>query len=391
MKLITIITTLFCAFTATATHVAATYDSDSRDGIANDERIDETNPSISNFNVEDFETMLLSTNRNPLTCTFNCGCPLSNPSCTLSACTSNCSYQNGTCSMPTCTSNCKCQGGSCDMPMCTTNCKCQNGSCSMPKCTSQCKCSRGGCFSSEQEEFLSAMEQDIRASAQTVPKRAPRLRGASQAAVLDHSYEPLVSLAKRYRMTAEALLKTASLAMDLSNLDDLASIEEAKDQVLRAAQVAEAMGDDAVDEAEEVFDYTESYRQSNRHAEAKQMFYYYSGKAAQKTNQATSKAANKTQQATSKANVKTDSAIQKANSKTASVVAKAETTAAYSFLDTAGALDNAAALTADAILLGSGEAIDAANLAAYEAAYAAGVANDSLKHAAEVTMGALSW
>jgi len=51
MKLITIITTLFCASTATATatatHVAATNGSDSRDGIANDERIDETtDPSI---------------------------------------------------------------------------------------------------------------------------------------------------------------------------------------------------------------------------------------------------------------------------------------------------------------------------------------------------------
>jgi hypothetical protein len=252
------------------------------------------------------------------------------------------------------------------------------------------------------------MEQDVGASsAQTVTRHVPKLRGAAKqatpAARLDYNYDSLISLAKRYRMTAQVLLKTASLAMDLSILEDSASIKDAKDQVLRAAQVAKAMGDDAADEAEDVFDYMESYRQSNRHAaEAEQMFYYSSGKVTQKTNQATQKAARKTEQATrkaeyktkqvtSKANLKTERAIQKANSKTASTVAKAETTAAYSFLGTVGALENAATLTANALSVGTLEAIDAANLAAYEAAIAARVANDSLKHATEVTTDALNW
>jgi hypothetical protein len=53
--------------------------------------------------------------------------------------------------------------------------------------------------------------------------------------------------------------------------------------------------------------------------------------------------------------------------------------------DTAGALENAATLTADALSVG------ASNLAAHEAAIAARVANDSLKHAAEVTTDALNW
>ncbi len=53
------------------------------------------------------------------------------------------------------------------------------------------------------------------------------------------------------------------------------------------------------------------------------------------------KAAHQTGQAT----LKTKNAIQKANYKTASTVAKAETSAATSFLDAAGALEYAAALT----------------------------------------------
>jgi hypothetical protein len=47
---------------------------------------------------------------------------------------------------------------------------------------------------------------------------------------------------------------------------------------------------------------------------------------------------------------------------------KAETTAASSFFDTADALENASALSADAMTsLGTVEAVKAANLAAYEA------------------------
>ena len=73
-------------------------------------------------------------------------------------------------------------------------------------------------------------------------KHVARLRGAkhvmSSGAELDHSYESLTSLANSYRMTAQALLKTADLAMDLSTLEDFRSLEEAKDQVLRSAQVA---------------------------------------------------------------------------------------------------------------------------------------------------------
>eukprot|EP00984_Skeletonema_dohrnii_P037994 scaffold40714_cov255-Skeletonema_dohrnii-CCMP3373.AAC.1 len=86
----------------------------------------------------------------------------------------------------------------------------------------------------------------------------PKLRGAKHVmsseaeAVLDHSYESLTSLANSYRMTAQALLKTADLAMDLSTMEDLPSLEVAKDKVLRAAQVAHLLGEDAADEAEEV-------------------------------------------------------------------------------------------------------------------------------------------
>eukprot|EP00984_Skeletonema_dohrnii_P030680 scaffold22376_cov72-Skeletonema_dohrnii-CCMP3373.AAC.3 len=143
------------------------------------------------LNIEDFETMLLSTNTNPATCTHNCRCPLSNPSCTLSACTSNCKCQSGGCSMPKCTTNCKCQSGGCSMPKCTKNCKCQAGSCPMPVCKRQCKCTLGGCFSSEQEEFLLAMEQHDVAPSHIAHNSGPKLRGAkhvkSSDAELDHS------------------------------------------------------------------------------------------------------------------------------------------------------------------------------------------------------------
>eukprot|EP00984_Skeletonema_dohrnii_P032465 scaffold26701_cov77-Skeletonema_dohrnii-CCMP3373.AAC.3 len=57
----------------------------------------------------------------------------------------------------------------------------------MPKCRNNCKC-RGGCFSSEREEFLLAMEQDLGSSDQIFTDDVPKLRGAKQstpAAVLD--------------------------------------------------------------------------------------------------------------------------------------------------------------------------------------------------------------
>ena len=127
------------------------------------------------LDFEAFETMLLSTNRNPATCTSNCGCPPSDPGCTLAACTRNCKCQGGSCSMPKCTNNCKCQGGGCSMPKCTDNCKCNGGGqCDMSACTGRCKCARGGCdLPSEQEEFLMAMEQGR--------ARGRNLRGAKSA------------------------------------------------------------------------------------------------------------------------------------------------------------------------------------------------------------------
>ncbi len=134
MKLAVIITTLIYA-SSNATYVTV-----SHDGNAivdrNIPRHESDRDDHLNFNIvieiEDFETMLLSTNTNPDTCTHNCGCPLSNPSRTLPEC-SNCKCQSGSCSMPKCTTNCKCQAGGCDCDMpkskCTTNCKCQAGSC----------------------------------------------------------------------------------------------------------------------------------------------------------------------------------------------------------------------------------------------------------------------
>ena len=125
--------------------------------------------------IEDFETMLLSKNTNPDTCTHSCRCPLSNPSRTLPECT-NCKCQSGSCSMPKCNTNCKCQAGGCDMPKCTTSCKYQAGSCPIPVCERKCKCTFGGCFSSEQEELLLEMDQYIGAPSQT--NHVPKLRGA---------------------------------------------------------------------------------------------------------------------------------------------------------------------------------------------------------------------
>lgn len=282
----------------------------------------------------------------------------------------------------------------------------------MPACKRQCKCTLGGCFSSEQEEFLVAMEQD-NGEAAPINNQAPKqLRGRPMpSAVPDQSNDSLALLAQKYRLTAQALLKTASLAMDLSAAEDLASMEEAKDQVLRALQVAESLGDDAADEAEEVLSSTESiHHKSNSFpgaAAPKQTFYYSSGKvvqqtnkaarkteqatntAARKTQHATSKAEQKTQQGINKADSKTESAIQKANYKTASAVAKAETSAATSFLDAADALDSAAALTADAVSIGTAEAMNAAKLAAGEASNAVVVANASLNFATEVATNAL--
>ncbi len=81
-------------------------------------------------------------------------------------------------------------------------------------------------------------------------------------------------------MTAKALLKASSLATDLFTLgDDLASMVEARDQVLRAAQVAETLGDDAADEAEEVFGSTVNIHHKSNHLAPigpKPMFYYSS-------------------------------------------------------------------------------------------------------------------
>ncbi len=59
---------------------------------------------------------------------------------------------------------------------------------------------------------------------------------------------------------------------------------EAKDQVLRAAQVAESLGDDAAaaDEAEEVFGSTVNIHHKSNHLAPigpKPMLYYSSGKA----------------------------------------------------------------------------------------------------------------
>ena len=421
MKLSVIITALIYA-SSNAAYAAV---DDERNGIAIVDRIIPRHESESDdhdhLNIEDFETMLLSTNTHPATCTHNCRCPLSNPSCTLSACTSNCKCQSGGCSMPKCTTNCKCQSGGCSMPKCTKNCKCQAGSCPMPVCKRQCKCTLGGCFSSEQEEFLLAMGQhDVGAPAapyHIAPKHVARLRGAkhvmSSGAELDHSYESLTSLANSYRITAQALLKTADLAMDLSTSEDLTSMEEAKGQVLRAAQVAHSLGEDAEDEAEEFFDSMLIIQHKASSPSTEQMLYYSTAKsvqksnrathkAEQKTHRATTKAANKTHQATSnaehksqqalnKADRKTKSAIRKANYKTASDVAKAEASAASSCFDAADALDSAAELTASAISLGAASAVDAAKVAAYEASHAVMVANDSVNNAAKVVMSALNW
>ena len=424
MKLSVIITALIYA-SSNAAYAAA---DDEHNGIAIVGRIIPRHESDDHdhghghdhSNIEDFETMLLSTNTHPATCTHNCRCPLSNPSCTLSACTSNCKCQSGGCSMPKCTTNCKCQSGGCDMPKCTKNCKCQAGSCPMPVCKRQCKCTLGGCFSSEQEEFLLAMGQhDVGAPAapyHIAPKHVARLRGAkhvmSSGAELDHSYESLTSLANSYRMTAQALLKTADLAMDLSTLEDLSSLEVAKNQVLRAAQVAQSLGGDAEDEAEEVFGSMLSIQHKASSPSTEKMFYYSTAKAVQKSNrathkaeqkthqattkaenkthQATSKAEHKSQQAVNKADRKTKSAIQKANYKTASALAKAEASAGSSCFDAASALDHAAELTASAISIGAAAKVDAAKLASYEASHAVTVANDSLTYAAEVAINALN-
>lgn len=253
-----------------------------------------------------------------------------------------------------------------------------------------------------------AMERDTGGATSQVNNQVPRLRGRPMPqAVLDQSSESLALLAQKYRMTAQALLKTASLALDLSAAEDMVTLEEAKNQVLRAAQVAESLGDDAADEAEEVLSSTESVHHKSNFpgtVEPEQTFYYgkaankaarktekATNKAARKTQHATSKAERKTQQAINKADRKTESAIQKANYKTASAVAKAESSAATSFLDAAGALDNAAALTADAISIGTAEAMNAAQLAASEASNAVMVANASLNYASEVATNALNW
>eukprot|EP00985_Skeletonema_marinoi_P014369 scaffold7276_cov92-Skeletonema_marinoi.AAC.1 len=234
----------------------------------------------------------------------------------------------------------------------------------------------------------------------------------SSGAELDHSYESLTSLANSYRMTAQALLKTADLAMDLSTLEDLSSLEVAKNQVLRAAQVAQSLGGDAEDEAEEVFGSMLSIQHKASSPSTEQMFYYSTAKAVQKSNrathkaeqkthqattkaenkthQATSKAEHKSQQAVNKADRKTKSAIQKANYKTTSDVAKAEASAASSCFDAADALDHAAELTASSISIGAAAKVDAAKLASYEASHAVTVANDSLTYAAEVAINALN-
>eukprot|EP00985_Skeletonema_marinoi_P015086 scaffold7700_cov115-Skeletonema_marinoi.AAC.2 len=118
MKLSVIITALIYA-SSNAAYAAA---NDEHNGNAIVGRIiprhesDDHGHGHGHLNIEDFETMLLSTNTHPATCTHNCRCPLSNPSCTLPACTSNCKCQSGGCSMPKCTTNCKCQSGGCDMP-----------------------------------------------------------------------------------------------------------------------------------------------------------------------------------------------------------------------------------------------------------------------------------
>mmetsp|Transcript_10883 Transcript_10883/g.18584 ORF Transcript_10883/g.18584 Transcript_10883/m.18584 type:complete len:261 (+) Transcript_10883:355-1137(+) len=255
-----------------------------------------------------------------------------------------------------------------------------------------------------------AMERDVAPVAHNVPNHVPRLRGTktknimSSDAVFDYSHESLASLANSYRMTAQALLKTADLAMALSTLEDLSSLKEVKDQVLGAAQVARSLGDDAAHEAEEVFDSMLSIQHKASSPSTEQMFYYSSAKAKQKSNRAThkaeqkthratAKAEHKTHQATSKVDRKTESAIHKADYKFASAVAKAEASAASSCLGAAGALDNAAELTANAISIGIGTAatVDAAKVAVYEASNAVMVANHSLNHAARVVMSALNW
>eukprot|EP00984_Skeletonema_dohrnii_P023063 scaffold12172_cov78-Skeletonema_dohrnii-CCMP3373.AAC.1 len=195
-----------------------------------------------------------------------------------------------------------------------------------------------------------AMERDVAPVAHIVPNHVPRLRGTktkhimSSDAVLDYSHESLASLAKK-----------------------------AKNQVLRAAQVAHSLGEDAADEAEEVFESVLSIHHVSRPS-TEQAFYYSSKKAVQQSNHAAHKAEQKTHRATSKAEHKTQKALNKADRKT-------ET----------DALDNAAELTANAISIGTAETVDAAKLAAYEASNAVMVANDSLNDAAKVVMSALNW
>jgi hypothetical protein len=109
---------------------------------------------------------------------------------------------------------------------------------------------------------------------------------------LDYSHESLASLAKSYRMTAQALLKTADLAMDLSTLEDSSSLEEAKDQVLGAAQVAQSLGDDAAHAAGEVFESILGIHHVS-HPSTEQAFYYSSGEAARKSSHEAHKAEQK--------------------------------------------------------------------------------------------------
>jgi hypothetical protein len=90
-------------------------------------------------------------------------------------------------------------------------------------------------------------------------------------------------------MTAQALLKTADLAMDLSTLEDSSSLEEAKDQVLGAAQVAQSLGDDAAHAAGEVFESILGIHHVS-HPSTEQAFYYSSGEAARKSSHEAHKA-----------------------------------------------------------------------------------------------------
>ena len=175
-----------------------------------------------------------------------------------------------------------------------------------------------------------AMERDVAPVAHIAPNHAPRLRGTktkhvmSSDAVLDHSYESFTSLANSYRMTAQALLKTADLAMALSTLEDLTSMEMEERSRLRAAQAAHSLGEDAADEAEEVVDSMLSFQHKASSSSTQQMFYYSSAKAVQESNRATHKAEQKTHRATTKAEHKTQKALNKADRKTESAIHKAD-------------------------------------------------------------------